>query len=142
MDGTEHGRIARLPTWSVFLHETISSTLQEYCKAFNNHSMRTEKNWTPNQMWMNGMMDENNPLANGLLDDDPDCLELYGDDPQGPSPFEDSENNVTVSPVLIHNGSSIAEKVLEKVDPLKSSTEMGVDIYIEALSITTRITEQ
>ena len=120
----------------------ISYNLHEYWKAFNNHSIRTEKNWTPNQMWMNGMMDENNPLANGILDDDPDSLEWYGDDPNGPSPFDDTDNNVVVNPVLIENGSNITTRVLERIDPLKSSSQMGVDIFTEALSLINQMTAE
>ena len=84
-------------------------------------------------------MDENNPLANGLLDGNPDSLEWYGDDPDGPSPFDDTDN-VVVNPVLIDNGSNITTRVLERIDPLKSSSQMGVDIYAEALSFITQMT--
>ena len=45
------------------------------------------------------MMDINNPLSHGELDEDPQNLELYGEDPQGPTPFDDSENEVIVLPV-------------------------------------------
>ena len=89
---------------------------------------------------MNGMMDENNPLASALLDDDPDSLEWYGDDPDGPSPFDDTDNNVVVDPVLIDNSSNITARVLERIDPLRSSSQMGVDIYTEALSLITQMT--
>mgnify|MGYP001145573606 CR=1 FL=1 len=55
-----------------------------------------KKNWTPNQIWANSMNDDSNPLSNfndagdGL---DMDEWEFYGEDPSGPLPFEESNNN-------------------------------------------------
>jgi len=60
----------------------------------------TEGNWTPYQMWMNGMMHTNNPLAHEGVDGEPDDLELYGYDPEGPSPLEE-DNNVVVEPITL-----------------------------------------
>ena len=60
----------------------------------------------------------------------PNDLEFYGVDPDGPSPFEDSNNNVVVPPVTLPmEHQSVQAKVLEQIDPLSSSTEMGIDIY-------------
>ena len=126
-------------TLQLVFQPRISHALHEYSEAFNNHSMRTSNNWSPNQMWMNGMIAEDNPLANGLLDGEPDSLEFYGDDPKGPSPFDDTENNVVVNPVSINNGSSISTMVFQQIDPLISSAQMGVDVYMETLSLVIQI---
>ena len=79
----------------------INKALNDFAEAFNNHAVSTEGNWTPNQMWINGMLHANNPLAHGSLDDEPDDPEIYGYDPEGPSPQED--NNVVVEPVTLDN---------------------------------------
>jgi hypothetical protein len=67
----------------------INRALSELMEAFNHHAVRTERNWTPYQMWVNGMMHVDNPLSQGELDENPDDIELYGYDPDGPSTQED-----------------------------------------------------
>ena len=108
-------------------------------EAFNNHGIRTANNWSPYQMWVNGMMNEANPLAQEELDETPDDLDYYGYDPEGPSPFEESENNVVVPPINVAHASEIILQLQQTVDPLALSTEMGMDIYVEALQIVNNI---
>ncbi|XP_068742975.1 uncharacterized protein [Montipora capricornis] len=113
----------------------INKALHEYQETFNHHGIRTANSWSPYQMWMNGMLHDDNPLSHGDLDEDPDDLVFYGHDPQGPSPFDDSDNNVTVSPVEIPNQDDVLLILRQEIDPLKSSTDMGMDIYINALDL-------
>ena len=76
------------------------------------------------------MLNEEIPLAHGQLDEDPNDLEFYGVDPDGPFPFEESNKNVAVPPVtLLVEHQSFQAKVLEQIDPLTSSTQMGIHIY-------------
>ena len=65
----------------------INKALEDFSEAFNNDSVSTEGNWTPYQMWMNGMMHRNN----GALDGEPD----------GPPPLDET-NNVVVEPIACH----------------------------------------
>jgi hypothetical protein len=44
----------------VFL-KRINHSLHEWMDSFNNHPLSTEHNWTPNQLWNNGMLREDNP---------------------------------------------------------------------------------
>ena len=75
------------------------------------------------------MLNKENPLAHGQLDEDPNDLEFYGVDPDGSSPCEHSNNNVVVSPVTLPvEHQSVQAKVLEQIDPLTPSTQMGIDI--------------
>jgi hypothetical protein len=112
----------------------INHALDEYKEAFNHHAVRTENNWTPYQMWLNGMMHERNPLAHSQLDDNPDDVEYYGYDPQGPSPLEDN-GAVVVPEVRLDNNEEIRSFVLENINPLSPSHDMGVDIYVNALQL-------
>ena len=108
----------------------INEALSEFMEAFNHHQLRTEHHWSPHQMWINGMLNELNPLARGQLDDVLQDLEYYGIDPDGPSPFENSNNDVVVPTVALPvNHQSITSIVLERIDPLMPSTQMGLDIY-------------
>ena len=49
-------------------------------------------------MWFNGMMNSSNPPANSNLDDDPQDIPFYGEDPEGRAPLD---NNVEVSPAKL-----------------------------------------
>ena len=114
----------------------INMALSELMAAFNHHGVRTEANWTPYQMWVNGMMHVDNPLSHEQLDENPDDIEFYGYDPDGPSTQEESSNHVVVEPVVIDADRNRVETfVFERVDPLKNSSEFGIDIYKEALEL-------
>lgn len=112
----------------------INKALNEFTEAFNHHKMRTERSWSPIQMWTNGMLHANNPLARGLLDEQPEELAMYGYDAEGPS-SSNHENNVVVDPINLDNQDLMEAYILENIDPLKESNEMGVDIYCEVLSL-------
>ena len=81
----------------------INLALSEFMETFNHHGLRTENNWSPYQLWLNGMLNPDNPLASGLLDDevDPELHEFYGFDPEAPIPLEESSNNVVVPPIIL-----------------------------------------
>ncbi|CAB4021454.1 hypothetical protein AWC38_SpisGene3841 [Paramuricea clavata] len=108
----------------------INFALREFLEGSNHHRVRTANHWSPYQMWVNGMLNTNNPLAHGELDEDPDDLAVYGIDPAAPSPFEDSDNNVVVPPVNLPGDNQLIQSYVEdRIDPLMPSTEMGIDIY-------------
>lgn len=127
----------------VFL-KRINYALHEWMHGFNNHPLSTEHNWSPNQLWINGMLKQNNPLVNGGLDDDPDDIRFYGEDPDGPTPFEDSDNCVIVSPVQVPqvNMEELNIHLTQSIDPLKLSSCFGMDIYIDAMQYVMQIMEQ
>ncbi len=119
---------------TVFL-PIINVALQEFMEAFNNHKIRTMENWSPYQVWVNGILNPNNPLLTGQPEPLPENAEFYGYDPNGPNPFEESNNNVIVQPIDIENGAEIHSEVLDAIDPLAHSDEMGIDIYEEVLNL-------
>ena len=113
--------------------QRINNALADFKEAFNNHSVCTESNWTPNQMWTNGMMYPDNPLSHGQLDEDVSDLAMYGYDAQGPSTID--SDNVVIEPVVLHNGDALKSFVLENIDPLSHSYDMRIDLYMEALEL-------
>lgn len=119
----------------------INQALDEYKEAFNNHGIRTANHWSPNQMWLNGMMNDENPLANDRLDENPQDLQFYGYDPDGPSPFDDTDNNIVVPPVVIEHHLEVLEVFQRLLDPLRPSYEMGIDVYVEALRLIENVLE-
>ena len=83
-------------------------------------------------MWLNGMLNPSNLLAENLVDNLADNAEAYGVDPEGPSPFENSDNNL-VTPDLNITGDLelIHQTMLDWFDLLKLSTLMGIDIFFD-----------
>ena len=122
----------------------INSALSEWMICFNDHPVQTEHNWSPNQMWLNGMMNPNNPLANGNTDDDPEDLTFYGEDPECPLPLEESNNNVEVFPAQLSNVNTdeLTADLTNAVDSLQESSCFGIDIYAQALEIVVQKLEQ
>ena len=64
------------------------------------------------------------------------CLppQLYGYEKEGPSPSEEV-NNVVFEPISLDKRHSIECYVLDVVDPLTQSTQLGIDLYIQALDL-------
>ena len=61
----EAGLLERSNTLHLFaLHfiflSRINRTLESFVEAWNLHPIRTEQNWTPEQIWINGMIDFRN----------------------------------------------------------------------------------
>ena len=114
----------------VFLRR-INQALNEFKELYSNHPLHTEGNWTPNQMWLNDILNLSNTLAENLVDNLVDNAEFYGVDPEGPSPFENSNNSVVVPELNITGDLELIQQtVLDRFDLLKSSTEMGIDTFM------------
>ena len=60
--------------------------------------------------------------------------EYYGNDPYGPTPL-DSDNNVVVEEIDLGENYLLQSFVLERVDPLRESSHVGIDIFQEALEL-------
>ena len=105
----------------------INHCLMEFKALFNNHKLPTENNRTPNQIWVEAMLNPDNPLASDTLIEDDIEPEYYGEDPSAPFPFSE-QNNVVVEPPKsdIENLSEIIHR---------PSSEMGLDIFMEALQL-------
>lgn len=95
--------------------------------------MCTGKNWSPYQMWLNGMLHSDNPLSHGLLDEEPSDVNFYRYDAQGPTCLGD-DNNV-VEPIEFEHIELLESYVLASVDPLVESNDMRVDLFCKALDI-------
>ena len=77
------------------------------------------------------MLNPSNPLAQNFIDNDIHNAEVYGIDPEGPSPFENSDNNVVIPELNLNRDIRIIwQFVSEGFGLLAPSTQMGVDISI------------
>ena len=68
------------------------------------------------------------------LDEEPHDFEMYGHDPYAPSSVE-SDNDVIVEAVYLPHDDLLTSFVLETIDPLQQTDEMGIDIDIKALEL-------
>ena len=70
----------------------INHHLQVFGKAWNRHPLRTERNWSPHKIWINGMIDPERRHLTAVRDvvDEvsPELLEDFGVDNEGPYPDE------------------------------------------------------
>ena len=110
----------------------VNRSLHEFMDAFNHHRLGSCGNRSPYQLWFQGMLNEESPLKDGLLDQDPPNFEIFGIDPDAPSPFDEGNNNVTVEPVSLPVDLHVMRSHLnECINPLKESQDMGIDIYVQ-----------
>ena len=112
----------------------INTALTEFANMFNNHRLSTEHGWTPNQIWLNGILNENNPLSSSDGVDESVVDEFYGEDPDGPHPHSDDEG-VVVAPVDLAHSMEITDFVLSRVNVNRPSNQAGIEIYSEVLTL-------
>ena len=74
-----------------------------FVRRFNFHSVSTEHNRTPRQLWSSGCLRNCNSPNVGIQDDfdskHPNDLDLYVDDPDAPAPDPDNEVTGVVIPL-------------------------------------------
>ncbi|XP_028410615.1 uncharacterized protein LOC114533306 [Dendronephthya gigantea] len=119
----------------------INTALDDFAAMFNNHRLSTENGWSPNQIWLNGMLNENNPLrfSHGL--DDLVVDQHYGEDPDGPRPLSDDEG-VVVEPVQIINEREISDSILQQINLNRPSDKAGMDVYADVLALVVQNLEE
>ena len=126
-----------------FLHyifcPRINRALESLASSRNNHPIRTERNWSPFQMWTNGMLDMRNHelvgVADVLGDSDLRHLEWFGYDPQAPPPSDDRLFTVEVEDITIDLSDNVMQQLRNEVDPLEFSGSFSNDLYVKALPI-------
>ena len=73
----------------------INHALEKFSGAWNQHSLRTERMWSPRKIWINGMLRHGNQADNICPD-----LDTYGLDPDGPVPVPENSQEVMVPEIL------------------------------------------
>ena len=118
----------------------INTALKEFATMFNNQRLSTEHGWTPNQTWLNGILDDNNPLSSSDGVDTYVVDEFYGEDSGGPRPHLD--DGVQVSPVELATSKEVSDFVLQCVYVNRPSNQAGIDIYSEVLTLVVQKREE
>ena len=124
--------------YTTFFTPRINEALQSFAAAWNHHPMRTERHWSPFQMWTNGVLDIRNHSLVGISDiaesgGDVDDLEWYGYDPFVPTPSDDGLSTVEVEDVNIDLPIDILTLLRQNIDPLQHSDSFGIDLFQNGL---------
>lgn len=104
-------------------------------EAWNKHPIRTERNWNPEQIWTNGMIDRVIGRLPAVADVRGDahnyCVdyEWYGFDPDKPPPPDDGLSTVEVNDVSLDVPDEVINRFTNDVDPLEHSSVFAIDIF-------------
>ena len=99
----------------------------------NNHKLSTEHRWTPIQIWLNGILNENNPLSSSSGVDESEVEEFYGEDPDAEHPHLLDDDGVVVAPFEVAHSMEITDFLFSQVNVDRPSSQAGLDIYSEVL---------
>ena len=118
----------------------INSSVRSFIGGWNKHPMRTQRNWSPEQAYVNGILDLRNRFQTQLQDwysstnEHVEDIEWYGIDCNGPLPTDNDLPTVDLEELdspLSHQ----QETALQTVDRMRRSDSYGIDIFVEALRL-------
>ena len=109
----------------------INDALKHFSRSWNLHPLRTEHNWSPKKIWMNGVLDptkQGQQAIRDICDPVPADLEAFGVDEYGPLP-PDSVERVQVPVTSV----ALSQQQVEEVRGLLQtySADFGVEAYLE-----------
>ena len=118
----------------------INRALESFAEAWNLHPVRTEHNWTPEQIWMNGMIDMRNEQLTAVADVTGSVNsidEWYGFDPQAPHPGDDGLSSVVVDDIDFVIPEELDAQLTNQINPLSESNSFGIELYEQVIEIVT-----
>ena len=94
----------------------INGAITSFVAAWNKHPIRTERNWSPEQIWSSGMIDRVNTGLSAVADVRGEAdmhvdLEWYGFDPYAPLPPDNGLTTVEVNDVNLHLSNEVIESL-------------------------------
>ena len=117
----------------------INAAIASFVEAWNKHPIRTERNWSPEQIWSNGMIDRVNGRLVAVADVRSDVnvsgddYEWFGFDPNAPPPPDDGLSTVEVNEVDLNLPDDIISRLTNEIDSLENSSAFAIDIFQRAL---------
>lgn len=120
----------------------VNVALEEFRNAYNHHGVRSERNWSPYQIWLNGMIHENNQCASAVQSVMAESQEInsdistYGIDPDNTLITENidfpEEEQIHVSiDTNEFPADEIVEMLSEHFNPLLNCDDYGIGLFIE-----------
>lgn len=110
----------------------INAALQAFVSSWNNHPLRTERNQTPLQKWIDGfyaVFREDSNTVQDLLDVTHVEMNAYGIDNDGPMPQLQTRNDVQVPDLSINLSDQELAHLLDTVNPMENDNNFGVTVY-------------
>ena len=113
----------------------LNVAIESFVEAWNKHPIRTERNWTPEQIWANGMIDRVNVRLPAVADvrGDVDAYgidyEWYGFDPDAPPLPDDGLNTVEVNDVSLDLPDEVISRFTNEINPLEHSSAFGINLF-------------
>lgn len=100
----------------------INAAIDSFVGAWNKHPIRTERNWSPEQIWSNGMIDRVNGRLTAVVDVSDANIsghehEWYGFDPDAPPPPDDGLSTVEVNEVDVDLLDNIISRLSNEINP-------------------------
>ena len=124
----------------------IQRLLDRFTQRFNVHSLSTERNRTPRQLWLSGFLQNINSHHTGVsdfFDNDVEDLNMYGDDPEAPPPDPDNEaEGVQIDPVSFEFQGEYLEALHANFVPLDDDGNYGITIYLQVREYVTQVLSQ
>lgn len=99
----------------------INKAVNEFVNQWNHHALRTERNWTPLQLWTSGVLQHTGCSCYNPLDD---CEDIFEETFSNSSPADHrSDSTLTLT--------DDQEAFLrERVDPMEDDGNYGIEQYI------------
>ena len=112
---------------SVFLPR-INQSLKEFAMAWNDHPLRTERNWSPRKLWVNSILqfDENHEVN---AEAPQSIIDEYGIDYYGPSAEEDLYT-IDVPETLVPLQGQQLDEFMDSVDIDTAFDDYGIEHYV------------
>ena len=110
----------------------INITLENFVESWNNHSLSSENNLTPNQLFIKGAIQQN------LTPFIPPSPSPTGSSSGGTTELPPTSNHVAVPRISFAPCPLLYMDITNRLDPLYSSNDLGCDLYRRLLSIVGR----
>lgn len=118
--------------------DLINQSLETFTEQWNNHPVTTEQNFSPNQLWVRGMirMQNTHHTAVQMVLHGPTDIANHGVDEDGPVPFPDAEEYMIAVPLSpVHLNADQLHIVLSTIDTLRNLDDNGIEAFVAAKSI-------
>lgn len=109
----------------------INSALESFINSWNNHPISTERNMTPNQLFVRGALEQNTTIQQPR-NIQPNTA------PTGNAPLPHASNAVAVPRSYFTPCAALTMQVTQNVSPLALSDDFGYALYCEAVDIVGR----
>lgn len=119
----------------VFL-PVINHHLSAFSSAWNQHPIRTERNWSPQKIWINGMIDPSKrhlTAVRDVFDELPvgQVLEEFGRDNEGPLP-EEQLYTIDIPETLCPLPSIVKDSFVNSL-PITVNVDDAIILYLQAV---------